>query len=142
MLDYTEQLQRRGVLMTSSSLAHMNEGLRLQRRDGRRSVVDGPFAEAKEMVGGFFLLDVPTARGRAGAGRAVPRRRLGHGGGAGHRPLLPVVLIPRCRSGAASFVVSQGWHAPPGTEETAMNRTQDTRAPQPAGHAGSGRRAA
>ena len=60
MLDYTEQLQRRGVLMNSSSLAHSDEGLRLQRREGRRSVVDGPFAEAKEMVGGFFLLDVPT----------------------------------------------------------------------------------
>jgi hypothetical protein len=26
-------------------------------RDGKRSTIDGPFAEAKEMVGGFFLLD-------------------------------------------------------------------------------------
>ena len=60
MLDFTEQLQQRGVLMNSSSLAHMNEGARLQLRDGRRSVVDGPFAETKEMIGGFFLLDVPT----------------------------------------------------------------------------------
>jgi hypothetical protein len=32
----------------------------LQVRAGRARVVDGPFAEAKEMVGGFFLVDVPT----------------------------------------------------------------------------------
>ena len=32
MLDFTERLQQRGVLMNSSSLAHMNEGVRLQRR--------------------------------------------------------------------------------------------------------------
>ena len=60
MLDFTEQLQQRGVLMNSSSLAHMNEGVRLQRRDGRRSVVDGPFAETKEMGGGVVLLDGPA----------------------------------------------------------------------------------
>jgi hypothetical protein len=60
MLDYTASLQQRGVLMNSSSLSHANDGLRLQVRDGRRSVVDGPFTEAKEMVGGFFLVDVAT----------------------------------------------------------------------------------
>jgi hypothetical protein len=60
MLGYTEQLKERGVLMASSALAHDSEGARLQRRQGRRSVVDGPFAETKEMVGGFFLVDVPT----------------------------------------------------------------------------------
>ncbi len=60
MLDYTADLQERGLLMNSSSLAHPREGLRLQLRDGRRSVVDGPFAESKEMVGGFFLVNVAT----------------------------------------------------------------------------------
>lgn len=60
MLDYTAQLQARGVLMNSSSLSHANEGARLQVREGRRTIVDGPFAEAKEMVGGFFLVDVAT----------------------------------------------------------------------------------
>ena len=60
MLDYTAQLQARGVLMNSSSLSHAKDGARLQMRDGRRSVVDGPFAEAKEMVGGLFLVDVAT----------------------------------------------------------------------------------
>ena len=57
MLDWSETLKQRGVLMAMSSLEHVSQGLRVQRRDGRR-VVDGPFTEAKEMVGGFFLLNV------------------------------------------------------------------------------------
>jgi hypothetical protein len=60
MLGFTEDLRRDGVLMASSSLADVAYAARLQQRDGRASVVDGPFAEAKEMVGGFFLVDVPT----------------------------------------------------------------------------------
>jgi hypothetical protein len=60
MLDYTEALRARGVLMASSALAHVREGQSLRLRDGRRHVVDGPFAETKEMVGGFFLLDVAS----------------------------------------------------------------------------------
>jgi hypothetical protein len=34
--------------------------VRLHKRDGESRLVDGPFAEAKEMIGGFFLLDVDT----------------------------------------------------------------------------------
>jgi hypothetical protein len=29
----------------------------VQKRDGKRTMIDGPFAEAKEIVGGFFMLD-------------------------------------------------------------------------------------
>ena len=59
MLGLTEDLKRAGVLMASSSLA--TAATRLQRPQGTAArVLDGPFAEAREMVGGFFLLDVPT----------------------------------------------------------------------------------
>jgi hypothetical protein len=61
MLDYTEDLKRAGVLMASSSLA--TAATRLQQPQGTPvRVLDGPFAEAKEMIGGFFLLDVSTRR--------------------------------------------------------------------------------
>lgn len=59
MLDFTDELRRAGVLMATSSLS--TAATRLQRPQGAAArVLDGPFAEAKEMVGGFFLLDVPT----------------------------------------------------------------------------------
>jgi hypothetical protein len=58
MLDYTESLKTRGLLLASNSLRE--SAARLSIRGGRQSVVDGPFTESKELVGGFFLLDCGT----------------------------------------------------------------------------------
>jgi len=55
MLDYAETLKSRGVLLGVNSLR--SDAARLELRDGRPRIVDGPFAEAKEFVGGYFLLD-------------------------------------------------------------------------------------
>ena len=60
MLRFTENLKSRGVLKASDSLKSDAEGVRIAVRGGKRVVVDGPFAESKEIVGGFFLLDCPT----------------------------------------------------------------------------------
>jgi hypothetical protein len=60
MQAFAETLQARGVLRGVESLASDAKGVRVQVRDGRPSLVDGPFTEAKEMVGGFFLLDCAT----------------------------------------------------------------------------------
>jgi hypothetical protein len=60
MLRFAEGLARRGVLKASDSLKSDIEGVRVRVRGGRRRIVDGPFAESKEIVGGFFLLDCRT----------------------------------------------------------------------------------
>jgi hypothetical protein len=60
MLGFAESLKARGVLRGVESLAGIEKGARLQVRDGKARVLDGPFAEAKEMVGGFFVVDVAT----------------------------------------------------------------------------------
>lgn len=60
MLKFSADLKERGLLLASNSLASTAEGVRLQVRDGQQTLVDGPFAEAKEMVGGFFWLDCAT----------------------------------------------------------------------------------
>lgn len=60
MLDFSAQLQARGVLKASQSLKSDAEGVRVQVRDGRATLVDGPFSETKEMIGGYFLLDCAT----------------------------------------------------------------------------------
>ena len=57
MLRFGEGLRARGILQASNSLGGPAKGARVQVRNGKRSLVDGPFAEAKEIVGGFFLLD-------------------------------------------------------------------------------------
>ena len=60
MLDYAETLKARGVLHAAQSLLKDEEGVRVSVRNGRRTLVDGPFAEAKEMVGGYFLVECAT----------------------------------------------------------------------------------
>jgi hypothetical protein len=60
MLRFAEDLNARGVLKGADALRSDAEGVRIAVRDGKRSVVDGPFAESKEIVGGFFLLDCQT----------------------------------------------------------------------------------
>jgi hypothetical protein len=70
MLAYTQSLKERGVLLESNSLRE--KSVRLKVRDGRRSVTDGPFAEAKELVGGFFLLDCPSREQALGYAAECP----------------------------------------------------------------------
>jgi len=60
MQRFADELKSQGLLLGVESLASLNQASRVQVRDGRARVVDGPFAEAKEMVGGFFLVDCDT----------------------------------------------------------------------------------
>ena len=60
MLRFGTDLKTRGLLLASESLASQDEAVRVQVSGGRAHVLDGPFAEAKEMVGGFFLIDCQT----------------------------------------------------------------------------------
>ena len=56
MVAYAQALKAEGHLLAVESLLGDEQGRRLQRREGRVRTVDGPFTEAKEMVGGFFLV--------------------------------------------------------------------------------------
>jgi hypothetical protein len=59
MVDFSAELQAAGLLLGVNSLG--TAAKRLSKRDGATQVLDGPFAEAKEMVGGYFLLDTEDA---------------------------------------------------------------------------------
>lgn len=56
MVGFAQELQREGKLRAVESLTGLDQATRVERRDGAVRLLDGPFAEAKEMVGGFFLL--------------------------------------------------------------------------------------
>lgn len=60
MLRWGASLKERGLLRASESLKSLDDATRVQVRNGKSLVLDGPFAEAKEMIGGFFLLDCAT----------------------------------------------------------------------------------
>jgi hypothetical protein len=56
MQGFAEKLSAQGKLRAVESLASQASGVRVSRAGGKAQVLDGPFAEAKEMIGGFFLL--------------------------------------------------------------------------------------
>jgi hypothetical protein len=60
MGEFAEGLKARGVLRAVESLTSQKDAARVTNVDGDARVIDGPFAEAKEMIGGFFLLDCET----------------------------------------------------------------------------------
>ncbi|MDF3064647.1 MAG: dehydrogenase [Polyangiaceae bacterium] len=57
MVTWGESLQKRGLLLGAESLRSQASATRVQIRGGHTHVIDGPFAETKEMIGGYFLLD-------------------------------------------------------------------------------------
>ena len=55
---FNEEMHQAGVLVASEGLNPAARGARIAVAKGKRSVVDGPFAESKELVGGFYILEV------------------------------------------------------------------------------------
>jgi hypothetical protein len=62
MMRWAEDLKKRGLLIATESLQSQASASRVQMRAGRLQITDGPFAEAKEMIGGFFLIDCATSK--------------------------------------------------------------------------------
>lgn len=58
MADYHEELARAGVLLDGSGLQPSRKGWRIHYSGGKRTVIDGPFAEAKELIAGFTIIQV------------------------------------------------------------------------------------
>ena len=57
---FNEEMHRAGILVASEGLNPAARGARVAVANGRRYVVDGPFAESKELVGGFYIIDVKS----------------------------------------------------------------------------------
>jgi hypothetical protein len=60
MMKYNEELQRAGVLLALDGLRPLSAGARASSRDGKPAVTDGPFTEAKEVIGGYWMLQVKS----------------------------------------------------------------------------------
>jgi hypothetical protein len=58
MMDYNFSLGQAGVLLALDGLHPPATGARVSSVDGKVRVVDGPFAEAKELIGGYWVIDV------------------------------------------------------------------------------------
>ena len=60
MMKFNESLQRAGVLLALDGLHPPSSGARVHFSNGKPTVKDGPFAEAKEVLGGYWMIDVKS----------------------------------------------------------------------------------
>jgi hypothetical protein len=60
MMKYNESLQKAGVLLALDGLHPPSMGARVSFKGGKPQVTDGPFAEAKEVLGGYWMIQVKS----------------------------------------------------------------------------------
>ena len=60
MMKYNESLQKAGVLLALDGLHPPSMGARVSFRGGKPTVTDGPFSETKEVLGGYWMIEVKS----------------------------------------------------------------------------------
>jgi hypothetical protein len=60
MADYHEELVKAGILLDASGLQPSSKGVRIKFSGGKRTVIDGPFTETKELIAGYTLIQVKS----------------------------------------------------------------------------------
>ena len=65
----SEEMSKRGVLLQSGGLLPSSKGARVQVSRGKMTVTDGPFAETKELIGGFAILEAASKEEAIGLGK-------------------------------------------------------------------------
>jgi hypothetical protein len=76
-LAYNDELERSGYYITSNALAEPASAATIRRREGNISMTDGPFAETKEYLGGFFLVEARDLNEAIEIGCKSPMARMG-----------------------------------------------------------------
>ncbi len=75
MAAYHEELAKAGVLLDGTGLKPSSAGWKVKYRGGKRTVVDGPFTEAKEMIAGYTLIQVKSREEALEWSRRFPNPR-------------------------------------------------------------------
>jgi hypothetical protein len=69
---YNEELMKAGVLVDLAGLHPTSKGARIQFSGGKRTIVDGPFTETKELIAGFWIIQVKSREEAMEWARRVP----------------------------------------------------------------------
>ena len=74
---YDQKVNEKGVLVVASPLKRVREAVTIRVRSGRKLATDGPFAETKEQLGGFILIEVPDLSAAIAIAERSPLARIG-----------------------------------------------------------------
>ncbi len=72
MAKYNEELVKAGVLLAAEGLQASSKGARVRYSGAKRTVIDGPFAETKELIAGFWLIQAKSQEEAIEWARRVP----------------------------------------------------------------------
>src|SRR5919201_1518759 len=72
MTDFNEELVKAGVLLAAEGLHPSSKGVRVAFSGGERKVIDGPFAETKELLAGYWLWQVKSLDEAIEGGKRMP----------------------------------------------------------------------
>jgi hypothetical protein len=76
ILDYREDLRASGHLVVADALHHDQTATTIRVRNGKVAITDGPFAETKEQLGGFYLIDADDLNEAIRLAAKIPSARL------------------------------------------------------------------
>jgi hypothetical protein len=74
---YTQDLQASGQFVAGDALQPVSTARTVQSKGGERLVTDGPFAETKEQLGGYYIVDVPSEDEALDWASKIPSARYG-----------------------------------------------------------------
>ena len=72
MAKYNEELVKAGILLDAAGLKPSSKGARIKYSGSKRTVIDGPFAESKELVAGFWVIQVKSKEEAVEWAKRVP----------------------------------------------------------------------
>jgi hypothetical protein len=88
--DYSQSLQDAGVHVAGAALQGVDSATTVRVRDGETQIIDGPFAETKEFLAGYYLLDCPDLDTALGHAARIPNI---HYGSTEVRPVLDLSQV-------------------------------------------------
>jgi hypothetical protein len=86
------ELHGKGQFIDASPLHSVSTATSVRNQNGRKIVTDGPFAETREQLGGYFLVDVPDLDAALAVAKRIPG---GSKGTVEVRPLVDVTTLPK-----------------------------------------------
>jgi hypothetical protein len=90
--EYANELHAKGQYIAASPLRPTSSATSVRAREGKRLVTDGPFAETREQLGGFFMVDVNNLDEAIDIASRIPA---GRGGTVEIRPMVEVSGLPK-----------------------------------------------
>jgi len=106
MMKYNEELAKAGVMLDGAGLTPSSRGARVRFSGAKRTVIDGPFTETKELIAGFWLIQVKSFAEAVEWAKRCPNPHPGEESEIELRPLFDMSDFPEANEEARAIAAS------------------------------------